>query len=430
MNKFIAKNFYKISALIVLIFIIASIFIESFIIKGIILTLSLIIIFLLYTIHKREFEEINSKFLNQKVLQHDHFLTLETILQIKNSNFLASMNEINDKENNKNGTCDFPTFKKVLDTLRIPEKYKNKYIAQSIFNEFKIPDKDLMNYSNFLEKCKNFKQPNDFFEFQNNYLNLLSKKMENNETQREKYKDILLEDEKRRKEYIDNLPPPKIEDRIFTDKNNYKLINTNNSCSNNRYSTLKTEVNKQRYRTPFSREKNVYSHRNHDRLNTCTISCDNKDIFSHYQPSLKFINLVFKDSRKYLDRYKEGIKEFSPIEYFQDKDKEFSKYKSKDYKDFGGYFQRYKNTNLNDDKDSPGYIDEKERNDICDTEKKIRLKNLEIHNKNKLFIKDQWNDRIDFQQKVADVKESLGQIKRTKKLYEYENRIVERNKLQ
>ena len=43
---------------------------------------------------------------------------------------------------------------------------------------------------------------------------------------------------------------------------------------------------------------------------------------------------------------------------------------------------------------------------------------------------DNWNDIIDFQQKVSEVKESLGQIKRTKNLYEYENRIIERNKLQ
>jgi len=380
--------------------------------------------------NKKELEDINSKFLNQKTFKHDHFLTLETILQIKNSNFLVTMNEINDKENNKNGICDFPTFKKVLDTLRIPEKYKNKYIAKSIFNEFKIPDKDLMNYDKFLEKCKNFKQPNDFFEFQNNYLNLLSKKMENNETEREKYKHILLDEEKRRKDYIENLAPPKSEDRIFTEKNNYKLINNNNSSANNRYSTIKTEVNEKRYKTPFKKEINEYYNKNNDRLNTCTISYDKKDSFSHYQPSLNFINLVFKDSRKYLDRYNEGIKELTPFEAFQSKDDKFNNYKSKDYKDFGGYFQRYKKTSLIDDN---GYIDEKERflrNDICDTEKKIRLKNLEIHNKNKLFIKKDWNDRIDFQQKVVDVKESLGQIKRTKKLYEYENRIIERNKLQ
>ena len=44
-------------------------------------------------------------------------------------------------------------------------------------------------------------------------------------------------------------------------------------------------------------------------------------------------------------------------------------------------------------------------------------------------LKKKWSDIIDFQQKVTDVKESLGQIKRTKNLFEYENRIIERNKL-
>lgn len=81
MNKFIAKNFYKLLALIVLVFIIASIFIESFIIKGIVLTLSLIIIFLLYTIHKKEFEKINSKF--SILLQ----------LHTKNGDFLSNAEE-------------------------------------------------------------------------------------------------------------------------------------------------------------------------------------------------------------------------------------------------------------------------------------------------------------------------------------------------
>lgn len=52
------------------------------------------------------------------------------MLHIKNSNFINSMNEINDKENNKNGLCDFQTFKNVLDTLKIPEKYKNVQIAK------------------------------------------------------------------------------------------------------------------------------------------------------------------------------------------------------------------------------------------------------------------------------------------------------------
>ena len=155
--------------------------------------------------NKKENENKRMKLINNKIFQNEHFVTLETMLHIKNSNFLNSMNEINDKENNKNGNCDFITFKNVLDTLKIPEKYKNISIAKSIYNEYRLPDKDLMNYMNFIEKCKNLKQPNDFFEFQNNYLDLLSQKLVNNEEKRRQFKDILLEDDKRRKEYIHSL---------------------------------------------------------------------------------------------------------------------------------------------------------------------------------------------------------------------------------
>ena len=88
---------------------------------------------------------------------------------------------------------------------------------------------------------------------------------------------------------------------------------------------------------------------------------------------------------------------------------------------------------LSCDLDSPGYIDSKERfekNDICETEKKKRIDIFKKINKSKLEIKKKWNDNIDFQQKVNEVKEPLAQINRTQNMYEYENRIIERNKLQ
>ena len=47
----------------------------------------------------------------------------------------------------------------------------------------------------------------------------------------------------------------------------------------------------------------------------------------------------------------------------------------------------------------PRYIDSKERfekNDICETEKKKRIENLQKINKSKLEIKKKWNDNIDF----------------------------------
>ena len=384
--------------------------------------------------NKKENENKDIKFANYKVFKNDHFITLETMMHIKNSNFLNSMNEINDKENNKNGNCDFITFKKVLDTLRIPEKYKNVSIAKSIYNEFKLPDKDLMSYANFIDKCKNLKQPNDFFEFQNNYLNLMSRKLADNESKRQKYKDILGEADERRKDYIKNLSISKSMDKITNSNsicitennllNNKKLYNYNDEIKNNaasidfsKYSTIKTESNihdKNNIRT-------INKHRNN------TISYENKDKFSHYQPTFNFIDLIYRDSRKYLDRYKEGVKEFSPIEVIGEKKINIPK------KNFGGYIYKFKKTSVSCDTGSPGYINEKNRFDRKElsSQEKIGEKKLTESMKNKKNeIMDNWNDMVNFQQKMSDVKESLGQIKRTKNLFEYESRIIERNKLQ
>jgi len=188
-----------------------------------------------------EIEENNKykKFINNKIFENEHYNKLESMLNVKYSNFLNSMNELNEKENNKKGLCDFQTFKNVLDTLKIPEKYKNIYIAKSVFNEFQIENTDLMNYNNFINKCKNIKKPNDFFEFQNKYLNLLTKKLKDNEIQRNKCKDILLENDRKTKEYIKNLGQSKASksmDKIFNNKyltegnevNNYNKNFVNN----------------------------------------------------------------------------------------------------------------------------------------------------------------------------------------------------------
>ena len=383
--------------------------------------------------NKKENDNKNMKLINNKVFQNDHFITLETMLHIKNSNFINSMNEINDKENNKNGNCDFMTFKNVLDTLKIPEKYKNVSIAKSIYNEFKLPDKDLMNYMTFIEKCKNLKQPNDFFEFQNNYLDLLSKKIVNNEEKRKIFKDILLEDDKRRDEYIRNLNACKSMGSIYkynkciTENNELNINNYNNNrlnqnypINNNNYNTIDIENNNERYKIPTINDNNRIN-------NLCTISYDNRDTFNHYQPTFNFIDLMYKDSRNYLDRYKEGVKKLSPIPVIKDRNIKINK------KNYGGYIHKFKKTNLSNDVGTPGYIDNKERfkiNDIISTEKKIKLENLERFNNNKNKIINTWNDRINFKQKIIDVKESLGQNKRTRNLFDYENRINERNKLQ
>ena len=374
--------------------------------------------------NKKEKEDMNKIFINQKVLKNDNFITLEKILQVKHSLFLKSMNEINNKENNKNGYCDFLTFKKALDTLKIPEKYKNISISKGIFNEFKIPGKDLMNYNDFIDKCKNMKHPNNFFEFKNNYLNLISKKLNDNEKQRKKYKDILLEEDLRKKEYARNLSSSRtmgqiINDNLDNNKNQNKIdyINQSQNSPSNDYK-YKIQIKNDHYN---NRNKN-------NNLNFCTISYDNRD-FSHYQPSLNFINLIHKDGRKYLDRYNEGIKEFSPKESFNSNERLMSA-KIKEEKNLGIYNQQHKKNILSYDIDSPENNEKMLRNGFSNNEKIDNYKSFEKNNSNKFEIKKRWDDIIDFQQKVTDVKESLGQIKRTKNLFEYENRILERNKLQ
>ena len=402
--------------------------------------------------YQKEQNNKYKKYINNKIFENHNFNILESMLHIKNSNFVNSMNELNNKDNNKNGLCDFQTFKNVLDTLRIPEKYKNIYIAKSIFNEFKEENKELMNYSNFIERCKNIKIPNDFFQFQNKYVNLLSNKFLDNEKKREKYMDILLENDRKNKEYIKNLGACKSMDKIInnniclTEINQLPDINNNNNnpkkltnnisidnsnLNNNKYSTLNTEteinnININRKNHTINYELTNINNKNN--YNYC-----DKESYSHYQPSLNFLNLLFKDRKKYYDRYKEGVKEFSPNNVISlKKEKESLGKKSINSRFFNKSKYKFPPIYMSYDSTMPGYLNEKERfnrNNMHTVEKKYDLDMREKMNKKRNEINERWNKIIKFQQDVLDVKESLGQIKRTKNLHEYENRMIMRNQI-
>ena len=394
--------------------------------------------------YKIEEDNKYKKFINNKIFDNVHYNKLESMLHIKNSNFINSMNEINDKEKNKNGLCDFQTFKNVLDTLKIPEKYKNVQIAKSIFNEFKIENGDLMNYNNFIEKCKYIKNQNDFFQFQNNYINLFTNKLKDNEQKRNNCKDILLENDKKTKEYIKNLGASKAcksMDKILfnsnicnTEDNKQTIMNNQSTAknklknnitidysnlNNNRYSTLNTEQNKinenNRYQKQLTKNEN-----------------DNIiESYSHYQPSLNFINLLFKDTKKYEDKYNKGIQEFSPNNVMN-----LRKNKRPDGTSINSrYFNKKSNYPpifMSYDNSAPGYIDEKERFEK-NKMNSIDIRNSEMSEKirrKKNELNERWNNMVKFQQKVYEVKESLGQIKRTHNLYEYENRNIIRQQIE
>ena len=391
--------------------------------------------------YKIEQENKYKKYINNKIFDNIHYNRLESMLHIKSSNFTNSMNEINNQENNKNGLCDFNTFKSVLDTLKIPEKYKNFYIAKSIFNEYKLENEDLMNYNEFIERCKKIKQPNNFFEFQNEYLNLLSDKLSATEKRRSECKDILLENDKRRKEYAKNLGPCKSFDKLYnnnkclTEINQQNTIQNSNSDSNNCYDKkIKNNIT-----IDYSnfKDNNKYPSFENERCNTINENKRYKnkiadyqnnvirESFSHYQPSLNFINLIFKDTKSYAEKYNNGIKEFSPNNVINLKKDKSSDARSLNCRFFHKKKLDYPPLFMSYDSNVPGYINEKERfeiNKLDNIDKKYNLETIEKINRKKNEIKERWNNMIKFQQKVLDVKESLGQINRTKNLYNYEHR--------
>ena len=393
--------------------------------------------------YKKEEANKYKKYINNKIFDNFFYNRLESLLHIKHSNFIKSMNEINDKENNKNGLCDLKTFKNVLDTLKIPEQYKNIFIAESIFNEYKIDDADLMNYNNFMEKCKKLKKPNNFFEFQNRYLNLLTNKLIDNENKRNNCKDILLENDKKTKEYIKNLNAYKSSKSMGKIYNNNKCLTENNYQNNlnndfneenkkikNNISIDYSNLNNKRFYT-LNNEQNKINGNDRNKNRLTYNDYNNKESFSHYQPTFNFIDLIYKDDKKYLEKYKEGIQEFSPNNVMN-----LRKNKRADGRSINSRFFTNKSQDppifMSYDSTVPGFIDEKERferNKMIPIEGRYNKDLLEKINRQKREINERWNNMIKFHQKVSDVKESLGQIKRTKNLFEYENRNIIRQKI-
>ena len=407
-------------------------------------------------------EEENKKQLlnNLKISQNENYFALQKIIRSRHPNFIQSMKIIqNEKEpdnnNNIKGLCDLPTFKQVLDTIKIPEKYKNDSIINTIYNQYKVPDKNLMDYEKFIENCKNIKETNDFFIFQNGYLGLIQQKLEKNEEERKKYNDILVENQKRKKSHLTNLgnqfnidninDMPYFNKRLHKNKSNSDIY-INRSIDreinkNKKYSLEKDDnfnnINEDNMKTINLNENNTKNdNKKESENNENKIITNNKiDFYNHYQPSLNFINYVFKDNKLYNDRYYKAIDEISPLIPKKTNDqnelikKNFSEMDEKKYQMLLNSRKFNKNF-LSCEIGMPGYIEEQERYkryELSEGEKKRKLKYMENTLKRKADTNKEWNDRINFQQNVVDINNSLGQIKRTENLYRYEKRIYNMN---
>ena len=390
----------------------------------------------IYIENNKKEEENKKQLLNDlKISQNENYFSLQKIIRSRYPNFLQTMNKLQNEKGknneNLNGLCDLPTFKEVLDTIKIPEKYKNDSIINTIYNQYKIPNNNFMNYEKYIENCKNIKETNDFFIFQNGYLNLIQKKLDKNEEERKKYYDILVEDQRRKKNYLKNLGNQfnmdSFEDRPSFNKRLYK----NKSSSVIYLRSINNEINKNKKYSLEEENKNI------DKKNMNTIEIDNinndkkKDFYNHYQPSLNFINFVFKDNKLYNDRYYKAVDEISPL--IPKKTNEKNELIKKNFSDADEKksqillnSRKFNKNFLSCEVGMPGYMKNEERYkkyEPSDDEKTKKLKFMKNTLKRKFDTNKEWNDKINFQQNVVDINNSLGQIKRTENLFRYEKRI-------
>ena len=395
-----------------------------------------------------EKEEENKR--NQlKVLRvskgHNYF-ALQKIIRICYPNFLETMKKIqkeNAQDNNKElkGICDLPTFKKVLDTIKIPDKYKSESIINTIYNQYKISD-NMMNYEKFIENCKNIKETNDFFIFQNGYLNLIQKKLEKNENERKKYNDILVLNNLKKKEYLKELGKQiginSIEDinlinrRLYKNKSQFN-INHKNYFEINKNKKYSLEDNNE--------DKNGLNKYNVAKTINTNVNANNSinktEFYNHYQPSFNFIDFVFKDNKIYNDRYYKAIDEISPL--IPKKSNDRNDILKKNFSDLGEYkhkslinSKKFNKNFLSSDLGGPGYMKSEERYqkyEPSQEEKKKKLLFLENSLKRKYDTNRKWNDKFNFQQQVVNINNSLGQIKRTENLLRYEKKMNDINNI-
>ena len=380
---------------------------------------------------KQKEEEQNKmkQYKNIAIQKSESFLKLKRLTRNNYPNFLQAMSKSSNNVNS-DGNCNLPTFKKIIKNMKIPDKCKNDEVIDTIYDKYKSPETNLMNYKNYIEDCKNLKEENDFFHFQKGYLGLIKNKLEKNKEERKKFNEVLQENDRRKKSYLQNQLASM---RVHMRKNNSdtSLISKSDNPSENIYSSY-LDINKEK---KYSLEKqnnqnntDIFDKENN--LENCLNNNNMNAFYNHYQPSLNFINYVFKDNKIYNDRYYKSIEEISPLIQTKNNSnddllkKNFSELDKKKYESLANsrkFNRQFLSSEIDDDKKRFRIFD------ISKDEKNNKLKYLENSLKRKFETNRVWNDKIDFQQKISDINNSLGQIKRTENLLRYEKKIQDMN---
>ena len=304
--------------------------------------------------------------------RYDDLAFLEHYLRTKKPMFISKLKELDLPETEySNETCTFATFVKVMKRFHLPEKYTNELLLQTIYDKYKSPNKDEMNYMEYLNYCVNKKEVNDFFDFQNKNLELLNNKILQNT--------------------IDNKP-----EVIAVFNRKHQL---NKDLADYYTKQIQEHLIKQ----------NEYDIKK-DKITT-----------SHYQPSTEFINLVYKDNDKHYTTLNEVENSFTAHPSI-----------IKELKGKTRFGANPRNVNtfgvIQPNTQSAMYMSEDERfkvrgNDLIDfvhnERYKTKLRNEAVANRKYNVIK-RSQDVADFNSLLAENKYNISQIGKTKIMQRYE----------
>ena len=382
--------------------------------------------------HAKEEANMIRQYKNKTIENKDNYIKLQKIARNHYPLFLRKLSENQNKQ--LTGSCDLPTFNNIISSMRIPEKYKDKEILNTVFDRYKNKtDNNLIDYQKYIEDSKNVDGQNDFFRFQNGYLGLIENKLEKNETERKRYNEILLENARRKNNYLQS--------QLASMR---RSLIKNKSDSNFRTKSVNLDINKEKkYFLEKQNDTDInniegqqYDSKEKEKGKIDSPDFKNKNnknmFYNHYQPSLNFINHVFKDNKLYHDRYYQSIDEISPLiqSKIDDKNnalkKNFNELEKKKIESVANS-KRFNRNFLSADSESD--TTRFKVYDITKEERENKIKYLENSLKRKFDTNKKWNDKINFQQQIFDINNSLGQIKRTQSLYRYEKKIQAMNNI-
>ena len=279
---------------------------------------------------------------------------------------------IKDQGYENKDTCPFEVFETAVKKFPIPSKYVDEYLLESIYNQYKEPNKDEMNYIKYLNYLVAPKDNEDFYDFQKKDISWLTEKIKRTEIETKKAKEVFTE-ELRKREKLKHLYLQQIDEQ--------KKQNLYNSMAS--------------------------------------------DSFSHYQPSTNFINLVYKEREQNFQDLNKAEKSFEPLPSLISENQRKTRFGATPIFNTKGDTEADPKSFLYLNEENRFKIRGKDYDNFNNNNRYWRLNRNKANVEKKRQEYSKYSNDSNFHNEFSYAMDALGQINRTQNMLEYEiiNRI-------